>query len=272
MGAAVARSLAGRRRRLILADRNGAAAAAVADCLGNSVESTDCDIGDAAAVEDLVLRAGPVGALIVTAGLSPNMADGTKIVDVNLVATARLLTAFEPQLGPGSVGICFASMAAHSLPADPAVDALLDDPDSPLLFEKLDRLGLLSHSGLAYAISKRGVVRLVEHRAKAWGERGARLVSISPGVIDTPMGRLEADHEPAIAGMVRDSALSREGSPCEVAAVVEFLISDLASFITGTDVLVDGGAVAASRSIVERLESQRPPGGSGASSCQQGDH
>jgi NAD(P)-dependent dehydrogenase (short-subunit alcohol dehydrogenase family) len=87
-------------------------------------------------------------------------------------------------------------------------------------------------------------VRLVQREARAWGESGARLLSVSPGIVDTPMGRLEAANEPAMAAMVERSALGRMLQPEEIAAVVAFLVSPAASALTGTDVLVDGGAVA----------------------------
>lgn len=248
MGAAVARLLAGRPNRLLLADRDRAAVDALAAELGGQVAAAPCDITDDASVADLATNAGSLGALVVTAGLSPNMADGRRITEVNLIGLDRVVRAFEPSLAAGSVGVCFASMAAAMVPSDPAVDAILDNPDSPTLLDELGALGLLEHSGIAYAVSKRGVIRLVERRAAVWGRKGARLVSVSPGVIDTPMGRLEDSNEPAMAGMVSASALEREGRPEELAAVVAFLISDAASFITGTDVLVDGGAVAAQRS------------------------
>ena len=138
-------------------------------------------------------------------------------------------------------------MAGHLVPADPAIDALLDAPASPALLDGLAEVGLADDPGLAYSISNRGVHRLVERRARTWGRAGARLLSLSPGVIDTPMGRLESANQPAMAGMVTDSALAREGTADEVAAVVAFLVSGEASFLTGTDVLVDGGAVSGFR-------------------------
>jgi NAD(P)-dependent dehydrogenase (short-subunit alcohol dehydrogenase family) len=248
MGAAVARLLVGRGNRLLLADRDETAATTIASGLAGNVQAVGCDITDEASVDSLVSQAGPLGALVVTAGLSPTMADGRRITEVNLVGMSRVVRAFESVLAPGSVAVCFASMAAAMVPTDPGVDAILDDPASPTLYDELGALGLLDHSGIAYAVSKRGVIRLVERQAKAWGAKGARLVSVSPGVIDTPMGRLEDANEPSMAGMVSASALQREGNPDELAAVVAFLVSDAASFITGTDILVDGGAVAAQRS------------------------
>lgn len=247
MGAAVAKLLAGGPRRLLLADRDEGAAGAVAADLPGDVASAACDITDAGAVAALAERTGTLGALVLTAGLSPHMGDGRRIVEVNLVGADAVVRAFESHLAAGSVGVCFASMAAHMVPADAAVDAILDDPASPTLLDDLGAIGLADDPGIAYAVSKRGVIRLVERRAAVWGAAGARLVSVSPGVIDTPMGRLEDGHEPAMAGMVAASALSREGRPEEVAAVAALLVSEAASFVTGTDVLVDGGAVAARR-------------------------
>lgn len=250
MGAAVAARLAGRGHRLLLADRDAAAASAVAGGLAGDVEHAACDITDADAVADLaeqVASTGTLGALVLTAGLSPNQAPGRTIYTVNLVAADAVVRAFEPTLADGSVGVLFASMAGHLVPADPAIDALLDAPASPTLLDGLAEVGLADDPGLAYGISKRGVLRLVERRAAAWGRAGARLLSLSPGVIDTPMGRLESANQPAMAGMVTDSALAREGSPDEIAAVVSFMVSAEASFLTGTDIRVDGGATAAFR-------------------------
>jgi NAD(P)-dependent dehydrogenase (short-subunit alcohol dehydrogenase family) len=244
MGAATAALLAPR-GPLLLVDRDPEAVERVAAQIGGAVETITCDITHSDQVEVVARAVGRLGALVLTAGLSPSMAPGRQIYEVNLLGTARVLDAFEAVLAPGSAAVCFSSMASHLMPDSAEIDAVLDAPESPSFFEDLAAVIDVDEPQMAYVRSKQGVRRLVHHRAAAWGARGARLLSLSPGIIDTGMGRLEAASVPGMADMVKASALGREARPEEVAAVAAFLTSDAASFMTGTDVLVDGGAVAA---------------------------
>lgn len=245
MGAAVARRLAGSGRRLLLADLNVAGAERLAAEVPGDVEVHPCDLTATGDLERLAEVVGTLGAAIVTAGISPTMAPGRRIVEVDLVGAARFLRAFEPITREGSVAVLFSSMAGHLVPVVPETDALLDDPLRAGLVEDLVAAGIdVDEPGIAYVYAKHGLHRLVRREAAAWGRRGARLLSLSPGIVDTPMGRREAAEQPMMAGMVAGSPLGREIDADEVAAVACFLVSDAASAMTGTDVLVDGGAVA----------------------------
>jgi NAD(P)-dependent dehydrogenase (short-subunit alcohol dehydrogenase family) len=147
-------------------------------------------------------------------------------------------------VGEGTVVVCIASMAAHvvidHVPAD--AFAVLDAPLDDAIF------GLSDNPGMAYAFAKVGVQRLVRRKAVEWGPRGARCVSLSPGVITTPMGLAEIAAEGGAGDLVQLAPLGRPGEPDEIARVIAFLCSPAASYITGTDILVDGGVVAAVRS------------------------
>jgi NAD(P)-dependent dehydrogenase (short-subunit alcohol dehydrogenase family) len=248
MGAAVARELAPR-GRLIVADQNVEAAKQVATEIaqenGRDVEAVGCDVTDASQVDALVERIGELDAIVVSAGLSGSMAPGRRIFEVNLIGMARVLTAVEPLLRPGSVGVCFASMSGHRVPDNGPLMEALDDPLSDQFFDGISKLGLdPDEPQLAYPVSKRGIIRMVRRLAPSWGARGARIMSVSPGINDTPMNRLDESRHPIMAEFIKSGPLGRRGKPEEVAKVVAFLTSDDASFMTGSDVLVDGGMVA----------------------------
>ncbi len=221
----------------------GAAVAAVlpgetiiGDRVGGDVH---CDLTDSASLIRLASSVDHLDALVVTAGVSPATADAHAIFDVDLAGMARVLQAFESLVAPGSGAVCVASMAGH-LGVWPATTIRqLDDPLST------PDAGLTSDPSTAYMLAKLGVIRLVRRTAPEWGRRGARIVSVSPGVVETPMGNLESAGTGGTAEIAHGSALGRIGQPEELAAVIAFLCSDQASYITGTDILVDGGAVAA---------------------------
>lgn len=202
------------------------------------------------------LRGDGAFTVVHTAGLSPALADWQPIMTVNLVASEKLLDAVEPLLKPGSVAVLIASTAGHSMPAIPDMDALLDAPLAPTFLESIGAMvqamapmaGPVGPGGISYSMSKRGVLRQVERKAAAWGKRGARIVSVSPGLILTPMGRKELAETQGAAQMNDAAPAGRSGTAMEIALAVQFLASDNASFITGCDLRVDGGSVGAMRS------------------------
>jgi NAD(P)-dependent dehydrogenase (short-subunit alcohol dehydrogenase family) len=259
MGAACAVRMADVVDTLLLVDRDAAAVADAAKTLSNGnhraeLEPVVLDITDASALERLAARASGLGTLRAVAhaaGVSPTMADWRTIVTVDLVATAQLCRVVSPLATRGTAIVCFASMAPLLAPFEPnpAAEAALAEPLHPDCLDRLrDALGpAIENPGMAYSWAKRGVHQLVQREAIALGRRGARICSVSPGIIDTPMGRQEAATHTAMATMVQLTPLGREGRAEEVAAAAAFLLSDEASFVSGIDVLVDGGVVAAVR-------------------------
>jgi NAD(P)-dependent dehydrogenase (short-subunit alcohol dehydrogenase family) len=260
MGQACAKRLARAGSAMVLVDRDPTVDQ-VAQELGmevadSRVDSLICDVTDAGAVAELAGRVrteGPLRWLVHAAGVSPTMGDWRRMFTVDLVGTAIVVDALRPLAGAGAAAVCFASSAAHQL-ADPShpLDAVVDDPLAPDLLDRLLATApdVVTEPGMAYGWAKWGVRRLVEREAAAWGAQGARICSVSPGIIDTPMGRLELANQPMMPVMLEHTPLARQGTADEVAGVVAFLLSDAAAYITGTDVLVDGGVVPTLRRAV----------------------
>lgn len=258
MGAACARIL-GRRYRLILAELGAEPLAAVTAALRrDGTEVIGEVVGDISSQETLISiknyaeQAGGIDALVHAAGISPSMGSWDKILTVNLVATLDLLRIVEPNLLPGSSAVLIASLAAQTFQGSPQIDATLRSftgSDAVLTLEPLVRSAAgddeaLSLSGAAYALSKYAVMRLCEQRAAQWGKLGARITSVSPGLIATSMGRMEANGNPSAEGLAEQAPAGRWGTANDIADAVEFLVSDAASFITGCDLRVDGGLAA----------------------------
>jgi len=255
IGAACAQRLVGTVDVLLLADLNEKAVAEVAERLTGSTtrcEAVEVDVADPSAVDHLVGTAAARGSLcsvVHAAGISPTMADWEQVLIVDLVGTARLVAALRPLATTGMAIVCVASMAAELIAqhSEPAVDAVIDQPLSESFID--DYLAATGEpgqdSGVAYAWAKRGVRRLVQRDATPFGWSGARICSVSPGTIDTPMGRQELERQPGMQVLADLAPLGRSGHAEEVAAAISFLLSDEASFVTGTDLLVDGGVCAA---------------------------
>jgi NAD(P)-dependent dehydrogenase (short-subunit alcohol dehydrogenase family) len=215
------------------------------------IESLALDVSDPADMARLaeaVSGFGSLRAVAHAAGISPTMADWRRVLAVDLVGTARLLEALRPLAVTGTAFVCFASMAATLVVSEGSpADAPLDDPLAEEFLALLrESVGpAIEEPGIAYAWAKRGVQRLVRREAVGLGRVGARICSLSPGMIDTPQGRQEMEQQPVMHTLLEQTPLGRLGTAGELAAVAAFLLSDEASFVTGTDVLVDGGVVAA---------------------------
>jgi NAD(P)-dependent dehydrogenase (short-subunit alcohol dehydrogenase family) len=242
MGVAIARRLASR-GRLLIADRNLAGVEQLAKEIGGDVHAFACDVTDQAQIDSLFAEIGELDALVHTAGVSSSQAPGRRILDVNLAGPARVLRAAEALLRPGTVGIVIASQSGYMVPEVPALFAALDDPLAPDFIENLDRFFEVDAASLAYQISKRGVHRMVRRAAAFWGARGARILSVSPGINDTPMNRSDEAQNPIMLEIIKSCPLGRRGTPEEIANVISFVTSAGASYMTGSDVLVDGGMV-----------------------------
>lgn len=257
MGLAIARRL-GAGRTVLLADFDETTLTTAATTLhgeGHEVKTQVVDVSDhssVAALADLAAGLGRVTHVAHTAGVSPEQAPIEAVLKVDLLGVALVLDEFARVIAPRGAGVVIASMAGHMGALPPEQEkALAVTPAAELLDLSFLASETLGHPGIAYTVAKRGNAVRVQAAAAAWGKRGARINSISPGVISTPMGRQELSGESGqrMQGMVNMSATGRLGTPDDIAGAAAFLLDPQAGFITGTDLLVDGGVVAAVRGV-----------------------
>ncbi|QUG42030.1 SDR family oxidoreductase [Psychrobacillus sp. INOP01] len=249
MGKATA-ELVGKKGTILLADvseerlvqtKEELATKGITDVHYQTVDITSKE--NVAGLAEKASQLGKLKGLVHTAGLSPTMADSKRITEVNLVGTGIILDAFLPLATMGTSVVCISSMSGHMAPRQGPYTEFLKQPLADDLIETMEQFSQ-GNSGASYSLSKLGVILIVEDQAWAWGEKGARITSISPGTINTPMGRQEASQQEQMKMMLEITPLRREGEASEIASAVEFLLSDAASYITGIDLRVDGGTIA----------------------------
>jgi NAD(P)-dependent dehydrogenase (short-subunit alcohol dehydrogenase family) len=254
IGQAIARRV-GVGKHVLLADLRQENANAAAEVLGNagfevSVATVDASSRDAVhALVETATGLGEVTGLIHAAGVSPTQASVATILKVDLYGTALVLEEFGNVIVHGGAGVVIASQSGHRLPpltveqnkalATTSVEELLSLP-----FLQLDQIADTLH---AYQISKRGNSLRVMAEAVRWGKRGARINTISPGIIMTPLAKdeLNGPRGGGYRRMIQVSAAGRAGTPDEVGTLAALLMSGDGGFITGSDFLMDGGVTAA---------------------------
>jgi len=251
MGVAVARRL-GNGRNVLLADASSQGLDRAVTALtdeGYAVRGMVTDVSDRGAVHKLAESAaaeGRVAAVVHTAGVSPATGPAKTIVDVNLLGTAHVIDAFETVATRGTSLVVISSMAGHVASLSREEEAAL----ATTATEDLLGLDVVTAIGddaqTAYIVTKRANHLRVQAAALAWNLRGARVNSVSPGVIATAMSRAEAASPSGahMTQMLDASGSGRVGTPGEIADAVAFLTGPESSYITGTDLLVDGGQAA----------------------------
>ena len=254
IGQAIARRVSAG-KQIVLADlrqENADTAANTLSDAGFNVSTTKVDVSSRASVQSLVETAsslGEISGVIHAAGVSPSQASPETILKIDLYGTALVLEVFGNVIAPGGAGVVIASMSGHRLPSLSAEQnaALATTPVEELLDLPLLQPDQVKDSLYAYQISKRGNSLRVMAEAVRWGKRGARLNTISPGIIITPLANdeLNGPRGSGYRRMIDLCAVGRAGTPDEVGTVGALLMGTDGAFITGSDFLMDGGVTAA---------------------------
>jgi NAD(P)-dependent dehydrogenase (short-subunit alcohol dehydrogenase family) len=264
IGEAIARRQ-GIGKTLLLADINVELLTQTGDALREAsytVETMPVDVADRPSVHALAQKAASLGKVMQvanTAGLSPNMAPPEQILAVDLYGPALVFEEFGAVIAPGGAGLIVASMAGHMMPELPADQnhALTFTPADELLALPFLSRDAIPDSMVAYIYAKRANALRVQASALQWGERGARVNSISPGIVATPLARheLASPIGDGYRAMIAGSPAKRMAPPEEIAIAAGFLLGSDAAFVTGSDLLIDGGVIAAMRAGAIQLPS-----------------
>ncbi len=253
IGQAIARRV-GSGKHVLLADLREENAKAAAEVLGNAgfeTSTATVDVSSRASIHALVERAaarGDVTGVIHAAGVSPSQASPATILAVDLYGTAVLLEEFGNVIARGGAGVVIASQSGHRLGALTAEQdkALATTPAEELLSLPMLQADQVKDSLHAYQLAKRGNALRVMAEAVRWGKRGARVNTISPGIIITPLARdeLTGPRGEGYRRMIEGSPVGRAGTPDEVGNLGALLMGPEGAFITGSDFLMDGGVTA----------------------------
>lgn len=253
IGMAIARRL-GYGMKIVIGDKRKANADAIASIMtgaGFDVAAVEMDLSSRDSIRNMINAAeafGPVSMLVNAAGVSPSQAPIEAILRVDLYGTAVLLEEVGKVIGPGGCGVTISSQSGHRMPAlTPKQDEILaTTPTDKLLDLEMLQPGNIRDTLHAYQMAKRCNVKRVMAEAVKWGERGARINSISPGIIVTPLAidEFNGPRGDFYKNMFAKCPAGRPGTVDEVANVAELLMSPKGAFITGSDFLIDGGATA----------------------------
>ena len=231
---------------------NADAAAEVLSSAGFEVTAATVDVSSRESIQALVEAAaalGDIAGVIHAAGVSPSQASPEAILHVDLYGTAVLLEEFGNVIAHGGAGVVIASQSGHRLGALTAEQdaALATTPADELLALPMLQPDQVTDSLHAYQLAKRANSLRVMAEAVRWGKRGARINTISPGIIITPLAKdeLTGPRGEGYRRMIQSSPVGRAGTPDEVGTVGALLLGTDGGFITGSDILMDGGVTAA---------------------------
>ena len=253
IGMAIARRM-GYGMKIVVGDKkleNAQTIAEIMNATGFDVVPVEMDLSNRASIQNLIVEAqkyGEITMMVNAAGVSPSQAPIEAILNVDLYGTAVLLEEVGKVIAPGGVGVTISSQSGHRMPAlTPEEDEQLAcTPSEELLALELLRPENITDTLHAYQLAKRCNEKRVMAESVKWGARGARINSISPGIIVTPLAidEFNGPRGDFYKNMFAKCPAGRPGTADEVANVAELLMSDRGAFITGADFLIDGGATA----------------------------